>query len=138
MCGLRELRADARTLVFYEAPHRLQETLAAMSESLGPRREAPWSRARSPRCSKRCIAGTLAALAEQAQADADMKRGEIVIVVEGAAATSSPTSRTSSACWRNPVVHLPVSQAADSRPASPGANRNRAYKAALALKKPGS
>lgn len=35
---LRELRTERRTLVLYEAPHRLRETLRDLEEILGPRR----------------------------------------------------------------------------------------------------
>src|SRR6185295_2030068 len=66
---LSELAADARTLVFYEAPHRLQETLAEMGESLGPEREAAVAR-EITKAFETVYRGTLGTLAERAQADA--------------------------------------------------------------------
>ena len=52
---LGELSAERRTLVFYESPHRIEETLADCAEHLGPTREAVLAR-RSPSCTSRCTA----------------------------------------------------------------------------------
>ena len=123
---LSELAADARTLVFYEAPHRLQETLAEMGESLGPERAAAVAREITK------------AFAERAQADADMRRGEMVIVVEGAASNADTGEQELARILAELLPALPVSQAADIAARITGVNRNRAYKAALALGKPRS
>lgn len=74
--GVRDL---LHTLVFYEAPHRLQETLQALLDRLGPRRV---SIAREiSKIHEEHWRGSLAdALAEFTQRE---PRGEIVIVVEG-------------------------------------------------------
>lgn len=85
---LQELAAEARTLIFYEAPHRLAETLADMASVLGTQRAATVSRELTKRF-ETTYSGTLSELAEAAQRDENMTRGEIVIVVAGS--TAPPT-----------------------------------------------
>jgi 16S rRNA (cytidine1402-2'-O)-methyltransferase len=70
------------TLIFYEAPHRLAETLAAMAEGLGADRPAAVARELTKRFEeiRRGTLGTLAAHYAEAEA-----RGEICIVIGPAA-----------------------------------------------------
>jgi 16S rRNA (cytidine1402-2'-O)-methyltransferase len=132
---LQELASDSRTLVFYEAPHRLQETLAQMSETLGSRREAAVAReiTKAFETVYRANLATLAALVER---DADMQRGEIVIVVEGVAADAGADEHELERVLKELLPALPVSQAAGIAARLTGTNRNRAYKTALTLAKP--
>jgi 16S rRNA (cytidine1402-2'-O)-methyltransferase len=131
---LKELAGDTRTLVFYEAPHRLQETLAQMSEWLGPQRGAAVAR-EITKAFETVYRGELATLADRAALDADMQRGEIVIVVEGAAANASADEQDLERVLKELLAALPVSQAAGIAARLTGINRNRAYKAALTLAK---
>ena len=75
---LRELSLKKETLIFYEAPHRIQKTLESMYEILGDR--------------KACVARELtkkheefirAGLKQLSEIDPDTLKGEMVIVVEG-------------------------------------------------------
>ncbi|HKE44343.1 MAG TPA: 16S rRNA (cytidine(1402)-2'-O)-methyltransferase [Steroidobacteraceae bacterium] len=127
---LAELTADARTLIFYEAPHRLEETLREMGEVLGAQREAVVARELT-KAFETAYRGSLGELAQRAQQDPDMKRGEIVIVVAGAAESAPDTDRELSRVLAELLPALPVSQAADIAARITGANRNRAYKLAL-------
>jgi 16S rRNA (cytidine1402-2'-O)-methyltransferase len=85
---LRELAKETRTLVFYEAPHRIVEVLADLALEFGDERAATVSREITKRFESH-YTGTLAELATRANTDADMQRGEIVIVVSGAAAMTT-------------------------------------------------
>ncbi len=78
---LRENADERRTMVFFEAPHRLDDTLAAMAEVFGAERRAAVCRELTKTYEevKRGPLGELAAWA------ADGVRGEITVVVEGAA-----------------------------------------------------
>lgn len=80
---LQSLSTEARTLLFYEAPHRIAETLRDMVDMLGGERSASLSRELTKRF-ETTYRGTLVQLAQQAASDADMARGEIVLVVAGA------------------------------------------------------
>ncbi|HKA68673.1 MAG TPA: 16S rRNA (cytidine(1402)-2'-O)-methyltransferase [Actinomycetes bacterium] len=86
--ALRALVAEPRTMVFFEAPHRLAGTLVAMAEAFGAERSAAVCRELT-KTYEEVRRGELAALAEWAGAGV---RGEITIVVAGrpAAAFASP------------------------------------------------
>ncbi|MFF8371462.1 16S rRNA (cytidine(1402)-2'-O)-methyltransferase [Streptomyces lydicus] len=77
---LSEVEGERRTLVYFEAPHRLDDTLAAMAEVFGADRRAAVCRELTKTYEevKRGPLGELAAWA------AEGVRGEITIVVEGA------------------------------------------------------
>ncbi|MHA7958232.1 16S rRNA (cytidine(1402)-2'-O)-methyltransferase [Streptomyces sp. L500] len=77
---LREVAGERRTLVYFEAPHRLDETLAAMAEVFGADRRAAVCRELT-KTYEEVRRGPLAELAAWA---AEGVRGEITIVVEGA------------------------------------------------------
>ncbi|MFJ4205746.1 16S rRNA (cytidine(1402)-2'-O)-methyltransferase [Streptomyces sviceus] len=77
---LREVAGERRTLVYFEAPHRLDDTLAAMAEVFGAQRRAAVCRELT-KTYEEVKRGELGALAEWA---ADGVRGEITVVVEGA------------------------------------------------------
>jgi len=78
---LTTLAAETRTLVFFEAPHRLAATLAVMAELFGADRPAAVCRELT-KTHEEVRRGRLADLAEWAAAGV---RGEITIVVGGAA-----------------------------------------------------
>lgn len=77
---LAELAAEPRTLVLFEAPHRLADTLAAMAEAFGPDRAAAVCRELT-KTYEEVRRGGLAELADWAAAGV---RGEITVVVAGA------------------------------------------------------
>lgn len=79
---LRQLAAEERTQVFFEAPHRLEQVLEAMSEAFGPQRRAAVCRELT-KMYEQIRRGSLAELLQQQRSEP--ARGEIVIVVEGAA-----------------------------------------------------
>lgn len=78
---LREVAAERRTLVYFEAPHRLEATLAAMAEVFGADRRAAVCRELT-KTYEEVRRGPLKELAAWA---AEGVRGEITVVVEGAA-----------------------------------------------------
>jgi 16S rRNA (cytidine1402-2'-O)-methyltransferase len=77
---LREVAEERRTLVYFEAPHRLDDTLAAMAEVFGGERRAAVCRELT-KTYEEVRRGPLAELAAWA---AEGVRGEITVVVEGA------------------------------------------------------
>ncbi len=81
---LTEAAAERRTLVYFEAPHRLDATLAAMAEAFGGGRRAAVCRELT-KTYEEVRRGTLDELAAWA---ADGVRGEITVVVAGAPAAS--------------------------------------------------
>ncbi|MFJ5531580.1 16S rRNA (cytidine(1402)-2'-O)-methyltransferase [Streptomyces sp. NPDC093261] len=77
---LREVAGERRTLVYFEAPHRLEAALAAMAEVFGTGRRAAVCR----ELTKTYEEVRRGPLAELAQWAAEGVRGEITVVVEGA------------------------------------------------------
>ncbi|MCF6522260.1 16S rRNA (cytidine(1402)-2'-O)-methyltransferase [Streptomyces sp. JJ36] len=80
LARLREAAAERRTLVYFEAPHRLAEALEAMTEVFGAERRAAVCRELT-KTYEEVRRGPLAELAGWA---ADGVRGEITVVVAGA------------------------------------------------------
>ncbi|GAA2164455.1 16S rRNA (cytidine(1402)-2'-O)-methyltransferase [Pedococcus bigeumensis] len=78
--GLAALADERRTMVFFEAPHRIDATLLAMAEAFGPDRPAAVCRELT-KTYEEVRRGGLAELAAWA---ADGLRGEITVVVAGA------------------------------------------------------
>jgi 16S rRNA (cytidine1402-2'-O)-methyltransferase len=83
---LRELATERRTLVFFEAPHRLQAALQALADAFGGERPAAVCRELT-KTYEEVKRGGLADLAAWA---AEGVRGEITIVVAGAPVVSGP------------------------------------------------
>lgn len=79
---LQALVTQPRTIVLFEAPHRVKHTLADLAELMPDRRSAL---ARElTKLHQQVIRGPLAELAARAQAEEITLRGEFVIVIEGA------------------------------------------------------
>jgi 16S rRNA (cytidine1402-2'-O)-methyltransferase len=90
---LESLRHEPRTMVFFEAPHRTEATLAAMADVLGAERRAAVCRELT-KTHEEVRRGGLGELAAWA---ADGVRGEVTLVVEGvdAGAVDVPTDAAS-------------------------------------------
>lgn len=82
---LAALASEERTLVFFEAPHRTAATLAAMAVAWGEERRAAVCRELT-KTHEEVRRGSLQELAQWASLEV---RGEITIVVEGAAFTTT-------------------------------------------------
>jgi 16S rRNA (cytidine1402-2'-O)-methyltransferase len=85
---LRELAAEPRTLVLFEAPHRVAGALADLASAFGPDRPAALCRELT-KTYEEVRRGTLAELADWAAGTAP--RGEITLVVAGAGAAERPS-----------------------------------------------
>ena len=81
---LEELKSETRTIILYEAPHRLQKTIAELSETLGRDRRLSIVRELTKR-HEEVIRTTLGAAQDlyATPEGSDAIRGEYVLVVEG-------------------------------------------------------
>ncbi|HEY0940815.1 MAG TPA: 16S rRNA (cytidine(1402)-2'-O)-methyltransferase [Steroidobacter sp.] len=129
---LRELASERRTMIFYEAPHRLLEVLRDMAAELGAERAASVSRELTKRF-ETTYTGTLAQLCEMAEKNADMARGEIVLVVSGNTAEASAQSFNADQLLRALLEELPPSQAAKVAAKLTGEKRADLYARATQL-----
>jgi 16S rRNA (cytidine1402-2'-O)-methyltransferase len=129
---LQMLATESRTLVFYEAPHRIAETLADLADVFGSAREVSISREITKRFESH-YAGTLTELAERAKNDADMQRGELVIVVRGAETAAKSGTVDADQLLRVLAEDLSPAQAAKLAAKLTGAKRSELYERALQL-----
>ncbi|MEO8827517.1 MAG: 16S rRNA (cytidine(1402)-2'-O)-methyltransferase [Lapillicoccus sp.] len=83
--ALARLRDERRTMVFFEAPHRLATTLEAMADAYGPERRAAVCRELT-KTYEEVRRGELAELASWA---VEGVRGEVTVVVDGAPAVAA-------------------------------------------------
>ena len=77
---IKELKSEARTMVFYESPHRVLRTLGEFAEAFGTDRQASVSREIS-KLHEETVRGPLPELV--AHFTAHEPRGEFVLVVQG-------------------------------------------------------
>ena len=130
---LEALRSEVRTMVFYEAPHRLSEALLDLTDIFGAERRAVICRELTKQ-HESSYAGTLAELQSRASADADMSRGEIVIVVAGNQIEQTAAQIDSDRLLRALLEDLSPSQAAKIAARLTGEKRSDLYDRAMQAK----
>lgn len=128
--ALKALADSRETLVFYESPRRLADTLAAMAELWGGRPAAV--ALELTKRFERVHRGTLSELAAQF-ADAET-RGEAVIVIAGASAQAAPDADEWQAVLAAEMAGQPLRAAVDAVAEKFGLKRKEVYDAALAIK----
>lgn len=131
--ALRELAALPYALVFYEAPHRILETVAALASVLGAERTVVLARELT-KLFETIHACPLGEALAWLQADANRQRGEFVLLVAGAppAGDDGEGERVLKLLLGD---GLPVKQAARLAHEITGAGKNRLYDLALLWKK---
>jgi 16S rRNA (cytidine1402-2'-O)-methyltransferase len=129
--SLAQLAGETRTLVFFEAPHRIAATLADMAVELGGGRRAAVARELT-KAHETIYRGTLAELAQRSAIEDNFQRGEITVVVAGAPAASTGVDTE----LLRRAIDLLSKELSPSRTAAiaaqlTGATRNEAYALAL-------
>lgn len=132
---LLALQSEQRTLVFFEAPHRLAATLADISNIFGAKRELMVARELS-KYHETSYRGSAAELAAQATSDKQMTRGEIVIVAQGASQDAAPPDELH--MLRVLLQELGVAQGSKLAALLTGGSRRTLYQKMLALSKQSS
>ncbi len=122
---LEALRDDPRTLVFYEAVHRIPATLAALRAAFGNDRRAALARELT-KTHEQIVTSTLAELGAQLGATIPLL-GEFVIVVAGAAA-AAPDEAEARRVYALLAAELPPDQALKLTAAITGVARNALYR----------
>lgn len=93
---LLALVTEPRTLVFFEAPHRIAATLRDLAALFGGERRAVIARELT-KVHESAHRGSLAALLRALDAEPNMARGEITLIIEGASAEVSTSARIEAA-----------------------------------------
>jgi len=127
--ALQVLRADPRTLIFYESSHRIVESLADLAAEFGGEREAVVARELTKQF-ETVLDGTLAGLAQRVAVDADQQRGEFVVLVKGAGDHDDAAKLMEGLrVYRILSAELPPSRAAKLAAEITGAPRKALYSA---------
>ena len=124
---LARLAAETRTLVFFEAPHRIAEMLNDLVSEFGAGRQAVVARELT-KTHETVYRGTLSELVARAKDDPNFQRGEITVVVSGAPESESAVDQH---LLRRAVEllakELPPGKAASIAAQLTGATRSEAY-----------
>jgi len=136
---LKSLERERRTLVLYESPHRVQDTLEDCVEVFGAERLGAVVR-EITKLHETTYRGSLRELSGLAKSDPDLARGEIVLLIAGAEPLASADAGADGyggaldKALAALLKELPLKQAARLAAQITGARDNEAYKRALLLK----
>lgn len=132
---LERLRSEPRSIIFYEAPHRIIESLQDMTEVFGAGREAAVARELTKRF-ETVRSQSLGELLAWLQRHEEQQQGEFVVLVHGATRTAESTEESAEIGRVLGILlqELPVSQAAELAARITGAPKNQLYKRALSLR----
>jgi 16S rRNA (cytidine1402-2'-O)-methyltransferase len=121
------------TLVFYEAPHRIEECVQALAAAFEPTRQVVFARELTKLFEEihRCPLGEAMAWLK---GDANHERGEFVVLVEGA-----PTQQDAAALDAERILQILLSECSVKQAASlaaqiTGLKKNALYDRALQMK----
>ncbi|MCP5174229.1 MAG: 16S rRNA (cytidine(1402)-2'-O)-methyltransferase [Moraxellaceae bacterium] len=132
---LKALANESRTLIFYEAPHRILECVQDMAAIFGADRRVVLARELT-KTFETIKQMTLAELCEFVESDTNQQRGEIVLVVEGAPEDSGLMAQQElDALLLKLLKHLPVKATAQLAAELTGHKKNALYDRALELQK---
>jgi 16S rRNA (cytidine1402-2'-O)-methyltransferase len=124
---LARLAGETRTLVFFEAPHRIAQMLADLVSEFGGERQAVVARELT-KTHETIYRGKLSELAQQAASDANFQRGEITLVVRGSEEVPSTVdSQLLKRAVELLAKELPPGRAASIAAQLTGASRSEAY-----------
>jgi 16S rRNA (cytidine1402-2'-O)-methyltransferase len=131
--ALAELAQVPATLVFYEAPHRIDECVQALANAFEPSRQVVFARELTKLFEEvhRCPLGEAMAWLK---ADSNRERGEFVVLVEGAPARDDAADPEADRILQILLAECSVKQAASLAAQITGQKKNALYDRALQLK----
>ncbi|OGB27625.1 MAG: 16S rRNA (cytidine(1402)-2'-O)-methyltransferase [Burkholderiales bacterium RIFCSPLOWO2_02_FULL_57_36] len=130
---LSALRNSAASLVFYEAPHRIVESVAALMAMFEPTRQIVFARELTKLFEEihRCA---LSEAAAWLAADANRQKGEFVILLEGVQANADADTAEADRILAILLSECSVKQAAALAAQITGQKKNALYERALQMK----
>jgi 16S rRNA (cytidine1402-2'-O)-methyltransferase len=123
---LQQLVAVPRTLAFYESAHRIEDALTDMAAVFGGGRPAVLARELT-KLFETVRDGTLAGLHAFVSADANQRKGEFVVLVQGAGEDADARIAEGRRLYSKLIEHLPPSTAAKLAAEWSGAPRKALY-----------
>jgi len=132
--ALERLARESATLVFYESPHRIVETVKDVEQVMGAERELVLARELT-KTFETFYTGQAAQVREHLEADPHGSRGEFVVMVRGASIEElSVSSAEADRVLTLLLRELPVKKAAKLASELTGVSKNELYQRALLLK----
>ena len=128
---LQDLATETRTLIFYESPHRIEETLLQMATLFGGQRSAVLARELTKRF-ETILDGPLESLYQRLQNNSEQRKGEFVLLVHGAVQDTQADALLGLRAYKLLAHHLPPSLAARIASELSGVPRKQIYAAGLA------
>jgi len=132
---LQELKNETRTLVFFEAPHRILASIEDAIICFGGERQAVIAKEITKR-HENIQRGTLPGLLDWLYSDKDLTKGEFVVVIQGDK-TSEFDTQEASRILKLLLADHSVKEAAKLTSEIMQGNRNDIYKLAMDLKEKG-
>ncbi|WP_407354093.1 16S rRNA (cytidine(1402)-2'-O)-methyltransferase [Luteimonas sp. R10] len=123
---LARLAGETRTLIFYESAHRIAESLDALRAAFGGGRPAVLARELT-KLFETVLDGSLDHLAEAIAVDPNQRRGEFVVLVQGAGEDADARLAEGRRVYAVLGAHLPPSTAAKLAAELTGAPRRALY-----------
>lgn len=131
--ALEDLKNQSHTLIFYESPHRVIETIADMIAVFGPQRRATITRELTKNY-ETIKQGTLLELDQWLTQDHNQQKGEFVILITGVTKQESDLKQQQAlAILKILLAELPVSQAVKLATKITEEKKSWLYEQALAL-----
>jgi len=125
---LSRLTGEARTLIFYESAHRIEESLDDLAAAFGEARRGTIARELT-KLFETVLDGTLAELRQRVGADPNQRKGEFVVIVEGAGEDADASIAEGKRLYAKLSEYLKPSQAAKLAAELSGAPRKALYNA---------
>ncbi len=123
---LAGLAGESRTLVFYESSHRIADSLADMRTAFGDERPAVLARELT-KLFETVLDGNLAELHRRVETDDNQRKGEFVVIVQGAGEDADARIAEGRRVYALLNAHLPPSAAAKLAAEITGAPRKALY-----------
>jgi len=130
--SLSAVKGNTETMVYYEAPHRITDTIADMLDIFGADRPAFMAREIS-KTFETYLQGSLAELLDLVRADSNQQRGEMVLVIGGAATETETVSVDTEKILGLLLKELPLTKAASLTAKITGGDKKQLYQLGLAI-----
>jgi 16S rRNA (cytidine1402-2'-O)-methyltransferase len=123
---LSRLTGEVRTLIFYESAHRIEESLDDLIAAFGDARRGVIARELT-KLFETVLDGPLSELRARVGADPNQRKGEFVVIVEGAGEDADAAVAEGKRLYAKLAEHLKPSQAAKLAAELSGAPRKALY-----------
>ena len=131
---LGALAAESVTLIFYEAPHRIEASLQSMIQVFGGSREAVLAR-EITKIFETIRRGTLAELGQFVSGDSNQQKGEAVLIVAGRGKVEQEVGSDVAALLLRLSQEMPAKQAAAVVAEWSGLRKKQLYEHLLAMRR---